>query len=290
MTRSRVGAACLLSLFLYSAARVGTQVVQTSLEGAPPLAAVSIRPTALPGPIRIRANPGRVDINTASLVDVIRNAYGEPTPIPEYRLSGIKSWMRDERFDIQATISEGAPLLNPRSTMLALRKILIDRFHVRTRVDMVEGAVYLLVRLPKPSKTADRLGPTKATCEPTNRPAVPSAPTLVCDAIRIRGGQRFQMDGSGVTIAQLAGQLSASPAIARPVIDRSGLDGRYDFTLEWVPPIPVAGDTAPQVDAPREAGPSVFTALEEQLGLRLASSRAPIEILVVEAAERPSPN
>ena len=104
--RGHVGGACLLLLLFAAAARVDTQTVQTSVDGAPLLAAVSIRPTTSPGPIRIRANPGRVDINSASLVDLIRNAYGEPTPIPPYRVSGVGSWMQDERFDIQATTPE----------------------------------------------------------------------------------------------------------------------------------------------------------------------------------------
>ena len=290
MEKCRVGGACLLLLLFATAARVDTQTVQTSFDDAPPLAAVSIRPTTATGPMRMRANPGRVDINSASLVDLIRNAYGEPTSIPPYRISGAVSWMQDERFDIQATTPEGAPPLNPRSTLLALRKLLVERFSVRTRVDTVESAVYVLTRLPAAPKTADRLTPTKATCEPAARPATPPALPSPCDAIRIKGGQRFLMEGTGVTMAQLAGQLSAIPAISRPVIDRSGLRGRHDFTLEWVPPNPVAGDSAVQGDATRETGPSVFAALEEQFGLRLESSRGPVDVLVIESAARPSPN
>jgi uncharacterized protein (TIGR03435 family) len=239
--------------------------------------------------MRMRANPGRVDINSASLVDLIRNAYGEPAPIPPYRISGVVSWMQDERFDIQAPTVEGTPPLNPQSTLLALRKLLVERFGVRARIDTVESAVYVLSRLLTSPKTADRLTPTKATCEFTARAVTPPVPSLPCDAIRIKGGQRFLMEGTGVTMAQIAGQLSAMPAISRPVIDRSGLAGRYDFTLEWVPP-PVAGDNAAQSDTPRETGPSVFAALEEQFGLRLESSRAPVEVVVIESATRPSPN
>jgi uncharacterized protein (TIGR03435 family) len=291
MEKCRVGGACLLLLLCATTARVDTQAVQTSFDDAPPLAAVSIRATAAAGPMRMRANPGRVDINSASLVDLIRNAYGEPTPIPPYRISGATSWMQDERFDIQATTPEGAPPLSPRSTLLAVRKLLVERFNLRTRIDAVDGAVYLLSRLPTPPKTAERLRPSKATCEFTGRPAIPPAPSLPCDAIRIKGGPRFLMEGTGVTIAQIAGQLSAIPAISRPVIDRSGLDGRYDFTLEWVPPgTTLPGDIAAQGDSPRETGPSVFTALEEQFGLRLESGRALVETLVIESAERPSAN
>lgn len=288
--KCRFAAAYLSLLLCASAVRVDTQTVQTSFDGAPPLAAVSIRPVATPGPMRIRANPGRVDINSASVVDLISNAYGEPTPIPPSRISGAASWMQEERFDIQAPAAEGTPPLSPRSTLLALRRLLVERFSVRTRVDTVERAVYLLTRLPAAPKTADRLTPSKATCEAAPGAATTPVRSLPCDAIRIKGGQRFLMEGFGVTLAQLAGQLSAMPAISRPVIDRSELNGRYDFKLEWVPPPLVAGDNAAPADSPRETGPSVFAALEEQFGLRLQSGRAPVEILVIESAQRPRAN
>jgi uncharacterized protein (TIGR03435 family) len=244
--------------------------------------------------MRMRASPGRVDINAASLIDLISNAYGEPAPIPTYRISGVTSWMQEERFDIQATIPEGAAPLNTRSTLLAVRKLLTERFNLRTRLDTVEGAVYMLTRLQTVPKTADRLTRSKATCDSTAPFATPQSPSMPCDAIRIKGGQSFRMEGTGVTMAQVAGQLSAMPAISRPVIDRTGLSGRFDFTLEWVPPTAAADN--PQGDAPRELrpavfiGPSVFVALEEQFGLRLESSRGPVDVVIIESAQRPTAN
>jgi uncharacterized protein (TIGR03435 family) len=288
--KCRFAAACLSLLMCASGVRVDTQTVQTSFDGAPPLAAVSIRPVTAPGPMRMRANPGRVDINSASVLDLISNAYGEPAPVPLYRISGVASWMQEERFDIEAPTAEGTPPLSPRLTLLALRRLLVERFSVRTRVDTVEGAVYLLKRLPAAPKTGGKLTPTKTPCESVVGAATTPGPSLPCDAIRIKGGQRFLMQGFGVTLAQLAGQLSAMPAISRPVIDKTGLNGRYDSTLEWVPPMTSAGDALAPGSAPQETGPSVFAALEEQFGQRLESGRAPVEILVIESAQRPGAN
>jgi uncharacterized protein (TIGR03435 family) len=69
----------------------------------------------------------------------------------------------------------------------------------------------------------------------------------------------------------------------RYVIDKTGLAGRYDFELQWTP------DDTP-ADSPLAGGPSIFTAVEEQLGLKLESARAPVDVLVVDSAEQPSPN
>jgi bla regulator protein BlaR1 len=284
--RIRVGGACLLTLVLGGAAHMSAQAVRTSSEGAPALDVASIKPSASPGPMRMRASPGRVDITGATLRELIANAYGEPTPIPPYRVSGTLPWMETDRFDIMATLVDGAPALTPTSTRLAVRRLLVDRFKVSVRTDPRDGPAYLLT-LAKESVTGAQLKPTELTCQAD--PATPF-PLRPCDAIRIKGGQQFVMDGTGVTMAQLAGQLGAIPAIGRLVADRTGLPGRYDFTLTWAPPA-TAPDGAPTADnVPRDVGPSIFAALEEQLGMKLEPGRGTVETLIIETAERPAAN
>jgi len=80
----------------------------------------------------------------------------------------------------------------------------------------------------------------------------------------------------------LAGALAGQ--LGRPVIDRTGLAGAFDFKLEWTP------DAAQADAAPVDAGPSLFTALQEQLGLKLESTKAPAEVIVIDHVERPSEN
>jgi hypothetical protein len=114
-----------------------------------------------------------------------------------------------------------------------------------------------LSRLPTTPKTADRLTPTKAACESTGGAVPPQAPSLPCDAIRIKGGQRFLMEGTGVTMAQIT-------------------------DLRWAP---IAG--GPDAAAPPEQV-SLFTAVQEQLGLKLQPAIGPIEVLVIDSVERPT--
>jgi bla regulator protein BlaR1 len=284
--RIRVGGACLLTLALAGPEHMSAQAVRTSSEGAPALDVASIRPSASPGPMRMRASPGRVDITGATLRELISNAYGEPTPIPAYRVSGTLPWMETERFDIMATLVDGAPALTPTSTRLAVRTLLADRFKVSVRAELRDGPAYMLT-LVKERVTGAQLKPTELTCEAD--PATP-LPLRPCDAIRIKGGQQFVMDGTGVTMAQLAGQLGAIPAISRLVVDRTGLPGRYDFTLTWVPPASGPDGAPASGNVPRDVGPSVYAALEEQFGMKLEPGRGTVETLVIEAAERPVAN
>ena len=282
---TRVGGACLLLMLLLDGS-LNAQAVRTAVDGAPPLEVVSIKPSASPGPMRVRASPARVDVTGATLLDLIRDAYGEPAPIAVYRVAGMLPWMERERFDITAPLREGAPPLTRLSTQLAMRTVLRDRFKVSVRAEKREGPAYTL-RLVKEGAPGAGLKPTVLTCEPIAGEPFPLRP---CDAIRVKGGAQFVMLGEGVTMAQLAGQLAASPVISRPVIDRSGLAGRYDFTVTWAAP-PASVADSPATDAvAREAGPSLFAALEDQLGIKLEAGRGVADVLVIEAAERPASN
>jgi uncharacterized protein (TIGR03435 family) len=93
---------------------------------------------------------------------------------------------------------------------------------------------------------------------------------------------RGKIAGSGGTIEQLAGWFSNANGVDRPVVDQTGLTGHYDYTLEWSNPM--AGDTSDS------AAPSIFKAMQEQLGLKLEPRRAPVEFLVIVHAEMPSSN
>jgi uncharacterized protein (TIGR03435 family) len=100
------------------------------------------------------------------------------------------------------------------------------------------------------------------------------------------------LDGNGISMAALAANLSRTyvSLLGRNVVDRTGLTGTYDVHLKWAvdsPSAPGGPGTTPSSDA---TGPSIFTALQEQLGLKLESARGPVNVLVVDHIERPSPN
>ncbi len=96
---------------------------------------------------------------------------------------------------------------------------------------------------------------------------------------------RGQIVSRGAQMTALAQYLSID--VRRPVMDRTGLSGHYDFTLEWTPD---PGTNVAETATADATGPSLFTALEEQLGLRLESRKAPVDTLIVETVERPSEN
>jgi uncharacterized protein (TIGR03435 family) len=103
-----------------------------------------------------------------------------------------------------------------------------------------------------------------------------------------------QLTGQGITVASLANQLSQQ--LHRSVVDKTGLTGKYDFTLQWTDDHADSMFKAPdgssqRADPPPDAtGPSLFTALQEQLGLRLQSSKGPVETIVIDHVEMPSEN
>jgi uncharacterized protein (TIGR03435 family) len=110
------------------------------------------------------------------------------------------------------------------------------------------------------------------------------------------GGRQMgpaQLRGSGVQIADLAPMLSRM--LGRTVIDKSGLTAKYDLSAQWTPDEGILSQLPappPGMDRPTfpEGGPSIFTAFQEQLGLKLEAQKGPVEILVIEKAEKPSEN
>jgi len=80
-------------------------------------------------------------------------------------------------------------------------------------------------------------------------------------------------------------------AVGRPVVDKTGLTAKYDWVLEWTPDAPATGPAGPDANQPVDSpGPTIFTAVQEQLGLKLESTRGPVETIVIDRVDRPSAN
>jgi uncharacterized protein (TIGR03435 family) len=163
------------------------------------------------------------------------------------------------RFDVTAK-AEGDKARSPEEFRQMLRALLGDRFHLTLRRETRDTPVYALV--------TDKNGPK---CHES----APDAKGI----LRMHGGGRIT--ASGGTMAQLASWFSNANGVDRPVIDQTGLRGRYDFTLEWSNPLDGAQDGT---------NPSIFTALREQIGLKLEARRAPVEVFVIDRTEMPSEN
>lgn len=221
-----------------------------------------------------RLETGRLRMVNLTLGEIVRAAYGQdfPQPLPEDRMSGGPDWMESERFTIEA--SAGRPV-TPHEMAAMLRTLLAERFSLLTRVETRDLPVFTLV----PARRDGRLGPELRSS------TVDCATAARCG---IGGGPgRFELAAS--TMPLLA--FSLSELTGRPVHDRTGLTGSFDGTLEWAPTLDERlAFGLPGEQAPAGIGPSIFTALEEQFGLRLVPDRGPVEFLVVERASPPAEN
>ena len=216
-----------------------------------------------------RGQPGRYQGVNVTLKRVIGLAY---RPVQEF--VGGPDWINTAHFDIDAR-AEGNP---SQEQMLAmLRTLLADRFKLVVHKEMKDSPVYALTLARRDGRLGPRLRRAETECAPPDsRPQAqsPQAPERRC-GFRLGNGA---LSGQGATMARLAGELSF---VGRQVVDRTGLAGSFDVDLEWTPDSPGA---APSPDA----GASIFTAIQEQLGLKLEPSTAPLEVIVIDSAERPA--
>ncbi len=218
-----------------------------------------------------RAQPGRYQGINVTLKRMITLAY---RPVQEF--VGGPDWINTAHFDVDAR-AEGSP--SQEQMLEMLRTMLADRFKLVVHKELKESPVYALTLARRDGRPGSRLTPSAAECQPpdSGRGAPsPQAPAPRC-GFRLGDGV---LSGRGATMSRLAGELSF---VGRQVIDRTGLTGSFDIDLEWTPDAPGA---APSPDA----GPSIFTAIQEQLGLKLEPSTAQLEIVVIDSAERPAEN
>ena len=229
---------------------------------APPPAfeVASIRPAPLQAigrtSVRMSSDRGRLNYTNVSLRDVICQAYG----VQSIQISG-PDWLDTQRFDIVAKIPDG---IDRGQLPRMFQALLADRFKLKLHIESKELPVYTLA--------AAKGGPKLQKAESISGLGSGS------------GGGRAHASGK-VTMAAFADFLSRR--LGRPVLDQTGLDGAYAVALEWAPdpseePSRAAADGA----APGVSGPSLFTALEEQLGLRLAAAKGPVQVLVIDHAEK----
>jgi uncharacterized protein (TIGR03435 family) len=244
----------------------------------------------------VSTQPGRLTITGLTVREIVAFAYGIPNPLRNSRISGGPKWLDSDRFDISAKADTAASADTMR---LMLRALLADRFRMVARNTTAELPIYAL-RL---ARSDGALGPrlrrtTDIDCVRfmANRGGVPpplprdpkDVPTCV---IRAEPGL---MVARSRTMQDLITVAFPRVVEDRVVVDRTGLTGSYDVLLEWAPdprPFATAADLPPGLPAPpppTSSGPSIFTAIQEQLGLRLQSDKGTVDVLMIERVERPS--
>jgi len=233
---------------------------------------------------------GRFLATNVSLETLIRVAYGDPRPLPPNRLSISASWMgasghdflEADHFDIEAK-STGE--LTQSQLQVALQILLVDRFKLIVHHETRELPMYALVLARADGRLGPRLRRTDVDCS-NPPPATPAA----ADGTPACGFRSYPGKATGrTTMSVLAPWLSGAVDDHRPVENRTGLTGTFDFDLEWTPDRPLPADAPPGPVADPN-GPALFTALKEQLGLMLQPQKDQIDILVVDHAEHPAEN
>jgi uncharacterized protein (TIGR03435 family) len=240
---------------------------------------------------------GRFTATNVPLRVLIRNAY----QVQDTQLVGGPDWIDSARFDIAAKAEGDVPPTPPGGPpgpmQLMLRTLLVERFKLAVHHETRELPVYALVFARSDGKLGPQLHPASVDCEAlraTGRdrgapPPFPQPGERPTCGMRLGPGQ---MAGGGYPLSQLATTLSSF--VQRVVVDRTGLAGNFDFDLTWSPDqFQGGGPLGPLPGSERPVGsdssaPSIFTALEEQLGLKLASQKGPVDVLVIDRVERPT--
>jgi uncharacterized protein (TIGR03435 family) len=217
-------------------------------------------------------------------------------------------WFNSEHFDITAKIPDGA---TKEQFSSMLQNLLADRFQVKLHREIKELPIYALVvgkggPKMKPSEEPPLMADGPKEAGPGDGPppmpkrgpdGFPELPKGRPGAFIMAMNGRFRMQATQETMSSLTDMLGSQ--LGRPVRDETGLKGKYDLTLDFTPeegqgmrgmmmPMPPPGGGEPgrgPADSP-EAGPSLFTAVQEQLGLKLESKQGPVEILVIDHAEK----
>lgn len=208
----------------------------------------------------------RVTIPASTVSELITSAYG----LKNYQLEGVSEWMRSDRYDIAAEAAAGSvPTVEQAKRML--QNLLAERFQLAVHQETREKSVYALVIGKNGSKlkeNAEGSGIVKFN----------------------RTGRDVDMVFTGTPIDSLIGQFPRMPGIDRPVLDETGLSGKYDFQFSLSDVQLGLGVELNGIPAADSDSASVFTALQDQLGLKLEPRKAPIRVLVIDRVERPSEN
>jgi uncharacterized protein (TIGR03435 family) len=259
---------------------VAAQDVPTILTDAPSFDVVSVRPSALdvqfPG-IRPPSNDRFTAIGLTPRM-LMQLAYGRDGGLLESQIVSDAKWLDEERFDIvgtSAALSVGNPFVTIRGL---LQTVLRERFNARIHADTRTLPIYALVIVRSDRRLGPQLRPPQAVCAQAG-----SKPSEGIPACGFTTAARGQWSARSLPLTLLASNLAHLPDVGRVVRDQTGLSGTFDVELKFNPQA-TSGTNAANADA------DIFTALQEQLGLKLESARGPVEVIVVDHIERPSAN
>ncbi|MGC9945957.1 MAG: M56 and DUF3738 domain-containing protein [Bryobacteraceae bacterium] len=247
------------------------------------------------GLFRISAEPGRFAADNATLKFLLQYAYR----VRESQISGAPGWIDSEHYNIEAKTDDSSAdaqrkLISDEQgerLRLMVQSLLADRFKLTLHHDTRELTIYALVV----AKNGPKLHESAVTPEdsaPPGPPGPPNGPQPRHSILMGRGDLNINAESLDMFADVLSHQLGLL------VVNKTGLKGNYDFKLKWTPDegqghmmsLPGGGPPGDAVPPPDASGPSIFTALQDQLGLKLESQKGPVDTLVIDHVERPSEN
>lgn len=241
---------------------------------------------------------GRFTATNVTLKTLISSGYGTPQqPLPTFQISGGPKWLDADRFDVLAKTRDNPQIegnILPPSVLPMLRALLEERFSLRIHYEARQLPIYAVVFSREGGKPGPGMRPTTLDCAAirTARARGEQLTTEDC------GGRTFpgSVSARGISMPQLiSGLARLIPDVDRPVIDETGLTGTFDIDLTWLPdhlPLSNADGITPPTPVPPidSNAPSLFTALREQLGLKLVSKKGVVNVLVIDKVEQPTGN
>ena len=231
-------------------------------------------------------SPEGIHTENSTLLFIIRGAYGMFNSLDD-KFIGVPGWARTDRYDIEAKVDpadiEALHNLRRHQRDLMFQALLADRFNLKVHPETREQPVYALV--------IAKNGPRFTEAKPGD-----TYPNGIKDAFDGHTGpgvvnsSRHGIAGQAIPMSTLV--MILTQTVDRTVMDKTALTGKYDLKLDWTPE--TAASTSPGTDSavppPDDSGPSIFTAIQDQLGLKLEPAKAQVEVLVIDHVEQPSPN
>jgi bla regulator protein blaR1 len=257
--------------------------------------AASVKPSNPDAPgMGIRRQPGgRFNTINTPVKVLITFAY----QVQNFQVVGGPDWVGSDRFDIVAKMDGDPPAVIPGTgadhMMLAVRTLLKDRFKLALRKETRELDIYALTMARSGGKPGPALKPASGDCSPEafakrpgQPPAAPGGAPQVCGMAQGPGRIRF----GGYPLTLFANNISNR--VGRQVVDRTGLSGNWDFELAFAAELPPGAQLPPGVEPPPADpdAPNLFTAIQEQLGLKLEATKGPVDVYVIERIEKPTPD
>ncbi len=286
---------------------LSAQAPQTA-DAAPAFEVAAIKPNnSGDGRVMMMNQPGRFIATNITLRLLIRNAY----QVQDFQISGGPGWLTSDHFDINAKLPDGLPPAppgppgsGPGRLQLMIRQLLADRFKLVMHNETKDSPIYALILARSDGKLGPEMKKSETDCAAAfgaargrggampppgaggpGGPGGPGGAGMMNCGIRIGPGN---IAFGGSPLSQFANNLGNFTG--RVVVDKTGLTGNYDFNLTWTPD--QQGNRPPGApDLPVDPnGPSIFTAVQEQLGLKLDAQRGPVEVMVIDRAEKPVEN